>query len=66
MYMHEENQNNEKKLFSIMSNLQTNCSLKLCFKKWTNIQEACKWLVHSAKHRKDNQLPSLELPCRVS
>ena len=24
-----------------------------------------KWLVHGIKHRKDNQLQSLELPCRI-
>ena len=27
-----------------MSNLQTNCHLKLGFKKWTNIQKASGWL----------------------
>ena len=25
-----------------------------------------KWLIHSTKRRKDNQLQSLELPCRIS
>ena len=24
------------------------------------------WLIHGTKHRKDNQLQSLELPCRIS
>ena len=32
------------KLFSVMSNLQTNCRLKLGFKKWTSIQKASGWL----------------------
>ena len=25
-----------------------------------------KWLIHGTKHRKDNQLQSLELSCRIS
>ena len=25
-----------------------------------------KWLIHGTKHRKDNQLESLERPCRIS
>ena len=25
-----------------------------------------KWLIHATKRRKDNQLQSLELPCRIS
>ena len=25
-----------------------------------------KWLIHGTKHQKDNQLQSLELPCRTS
>ena len=25
-----------------------------------------KWLIHGTKRRKDNQLHSLELPCRIS
>ena len=25
-----------------------------------------KWLIHSTKRRKDSQLQSLELPCRIS
>ena len=25
-----------------------------------------KWLIHGTKRRKDNQLQSLELPCRIS
>ena len=33
-----------KKVVSVMSNLQTNCRLKLGFNKWTNIQKASGWL----------------------
>ena len=29
-------------------------------------QTGGKWLVHGTKHHKDNQLHSLELPCRIS
>ena len=25
-----------------------------------------KWLIHGSQRRKDNQLQSLELPCRIS
>ena len=25
-----------------------------------------KWLIHGTKRRKDNELQSLELPCRIS
>ena len=25
-----------------------------------------KWLIHGTKRRKDNQLQSLELPCKIS
>ena len=34
-------------------------------KKWTDLQEASGYF-HGTKHRKDNQLQSLELPCRIS
>ena len=45
-----------------MSNL---LSFKTGFQKVDKHTEG-KWLVNSTQHRKDNQLPSLELPCRVS
>ena len=38
-----------------MSNLQTYYHFKLDFQK-----------IHGTKRRKDNQLQSLELPCRIS
>ena len=56
-----------KKLFSIMSNLQTHYHFKLHSPKVD--QHTCtggKWLIHGIKHRKDNQLQNLELPCRLS
>ena len=48
------------KLLSIMSNLQTHYHFKLDFQKLDQHTEG-----HSTKHRKDNQLQSLELPCRI-
>ena len=47
-----------------MSNLQTYYS-KLDFQK-VDKHTGCKWLIHGTKRRKDNQLQSLELPCRIS
>ena len=46
-----------------MANLQAYHHFKLDLKKWTNIQEAS-WLIHGTKRRTDDQLQSLELPCR--
>ena len=45
-----------------MSNLQTYYHIKL------DIQQHTwgKWLIHATKRRRDNQLQSLELPCRMS
>ena len=49
-----------------MSNLQT-CYFKLDSQ---NVDQHTdtggKWLIHVTKRRKDNQLQSLELPCRIS
>ena len=47
-----------------MSNLQTYYHFKLDFQK-VDQHTGGKWLIHGAKHRKDNQLQSLELPCRI-
>ena len=58
------NQNNIK-LFSLMWNLQTYYHFILDFPKLDQ-HTGGKWLIHAAKHRKDNQLQSLELPCRIS
>ena len=50
---------------SIMSNLQPNCCLKFDFQK-VDQHAGGKWLNHDTKRRKDNQLQSLKLPCRIS
>ena len=47
-----------------MSNLQT-YYFKLDFQK-VDQHTGGKWLIHGTKCRKDNQLQSLELPCRIS
>ena len=56
--------NNKKKLFPLTSNLQT-YYFKLNFQK-VDQHTGGKWLTHGTKRRKDNQLQSLELPCRIS
>ena len=48
-----------------MSNLQPNCCLKFDFRK-VDQHAGGKWLIHDTKRRKDNQLQSLKLPCRIS
>ena len=55
-----------KMLFSFMSNLQTYYDFKLDLKKKVDLHEGGKWLIHGTKRRKDNQLQSLELLCRIS
>ena len=54
-----------KKLFSIMSHFQTNYLFNLDFRK-VDQYTGGKWLIHSTKHCKDNQLQSLELLCKIS
>ena len=54
-----------KKLFPIMSYLQTIYHFKLDFQK-VDQHTGSKWLIHSTKHHKGNQLQRLELPCRIS
>ena len=48
-----------------MSNLQTYHKFKLNFQK-VDQHTGGKLSIHSTKRRKDNQLQSLELPCRIS
>ena len=48
-----------------MSNLHIYYHLKLDFQKVDHHTRG-KWLIHGTKRRKDNQLQSLELPCRIS
>ena len=52
-------------MLSIMSNLQPNYCLKVNFQK-VDKHAGGKWLIHDTKRRKDNQLQSLKLPCRIS
>ena len=47
-----------------MSNLQT-YYFKLDFQK-VDQHTGGKWLIHGTRRRKDNQLQSLENPCRIS
>ena len=49
----------------MMSNLQPNCCLKFDFQK-VDQHAGGKWLIYDTKRRKDNQLQSLKLPCRIS
>ena len=48
-----------------MSNPQPNCCLEFDFQK-VDQHAGGKWLIHDTKRRKDNQLQSLKLPCRIS
>ena len=48
-----------------MSNLQPDCCLEFDFRK-VGQHAGGKWLIHDTKRRKDNQLQSLKLPCRIS
>ena len=48
-----------------MSNLQTHYHFKLDVQK-VDQHTGGTWLIHGTKHGKDNQLQSLELPCRTS
>ena len=54
------NQKQQKMFFTLMSNLQT-CHFKLDLQ---NVDQHArgKWLIHSTKGRKVNQLHSLETP----
>ena len=58
-----QNTNNED-ILSIMSNLQPNC-LKIDFQK-VDQRAGGKLLIHDTKRRKDNQLHSMKLPCRIT
>ena len=59
------NNKKQQKMFSLMSNLQTYYHFKLDFQK-VDQHTGGKWLIHSTKQPRDNQLQSLELPCRIS
>ena len=55
--------NNKKVVFPYVK--LTNLQFKLDFQK-VDQHTGGKWLIHGTKRRKDNQLQSLELPCRIS
>ena len=59
------NNKKNKKIFSLMSNLQIYYHFKLDFQK-VDQHTGGKWLIHGTKRRKNNQLQSPELPCRTS
>ena len=59
------NKKQNKKMLSFMSNLQTVCHFELDFQK-VDQHTGGKWLIHGTKRHKDNQLQSLEFPCRTS
>ena len=54
-----------KRLFSILSNLQTHYHFKLYFQN-VDHHAGGKWLIYSTKQSQGNQLQSLELPCKIS
>ena len=55
----------KKKDIQYVKPIQPNCCLKFDFQK-VDQHAAGKWLIHDTKRRKDNQLQSLKLPCRIS
>ena len=59
------NQKQQNKLFSFMSNIQPYCHFKLDVQK-VNQHTGDKWLIHGTKRRKDNYLQNLKLPRRIS
>ena len=59
------NNQKQQQIFSLMSNLQTLYHFKLDFQK-VDQHTGDKWLIHGTKRHRDNQLQSLELPCRIS
>ena len=60
-----QNTKKNEDILSIMSNVQPNSCLKVDFQK-VDQHAGGKWLIHDTKCRKDNQLQSLKLSCRIS
>ena len=54
-----------KKMIPFMSILQSHCHFKLDFQNVDHYTGG-KWLIRGTKHQRDNQLQSLELPCRIT
>ena len=52
-------------ILSSMAHLQPNWCLKTDFQK-VDQHAGGRWLIHDTKRRKDDQLQSLKLPCRIS
>ena len=59
------NNQKQQKMFSLMSTLQNYYHFKLDFQ-IVDQHKVKKWLIHGTKRRKDNQLQSLDLPCRIA
>ena len=59
-----QNTKKNEDILSSMSNPQPNWCLKIDFQK-VDQHAGGKWLIHDTKRRKDNQLQSLKLPCRM-
>ena len=59
-----QNTKKNEDIISSMSNLQPNWWLKIDLQK-VDQHAGGKWLIHHTKRRKDNQLQSLKLPCRI-
>ena len=59
------NQKQQKRCFPLCQIYKPAVILDLISKKWTNIQGG-KWLIHGTKRHKDDQLQSVENPCRIS
>ena len=58
--------NNKKKTFNFLYvKLTKQLSFSINFQK-VNQHTGGKWLIHGTKRHKDNQLQSVELPCRIS
>ena len=58
-------QKKNEAIIPIMSNLQPNCCLKFDFQK-VGQHAGGKLLIHDTKRRKNNQVQSLKLLCRIS
>ena len=58
-------QNKKKWRYTIHYVKPTAQPLKIDFQK-VDQHAGGKWLIHDTKRRKDNQLQSLKLPCRIS
>ena len=62
--LHMSKYKKSEDILSIMSNLQPNCCLKVDYQK-VDQHAGGKRLIHDIK-RKENQLQSLKLPCRIT